>query len=127
MRNASGKVPQTFHLLRLPQPPFHLHFLGHIPLDGHIVDNLARGIAHRRDHHLFFIQGGVFLPVRNVSRPDFSAGDRFPHLFVKGVVVHAAPYQARILPQRLRAGVARDLLERRVHIDNGPIGLCDHD
>jgi hypothetical protein len=76
--DVAGKGVHGFHLLRLAELPSEVHLMGHVALQGHIVDDLARGVSHARDRRVFFEERTVFSLVDQVAVPRLAPRDRLP-------------------------------------------------
>src|ERR1039457_5999997 len=90
MRHAARQLAKGLHLLGLAELAFDLHFARHVALDGHIVDNSAGSIPHRRDGCFLLVKRAILALVDKMAAPGFPAMEDGPHLAVKFSIMLAA-------------------------------------
>ena len=125
--HAASQPPHRFHLVGLAELVFELGLVGDIAFDGNVIDDFSRGVAHGRDGRFFLVKRAVLALVGEAAVPHLPAAQHRPHPLVELRVLLAALEDPRILTGRFFAGVAGDLLERRVGVEDGGAGIGDHD
>ncbi len=91
------------------------------------ADDRAIVVADRGDAQVGLEQLAVDLLVEHRALPQAAGADRLPHLAVKLRLMLTALEQSRVLPQRLLARIAGDLLEGRVDVLDGAVDSGDAD
>ncbi len=100
---------------------------GQVTLHGDVRGGPAGLVAHRRDRGLLLEVRAVLAPVDEEASPGSAGQQGGPHALVEGRVVVAALENPWVLPEELRAGVARDPLEGWVRVHDPAIRIGDHD
>ena len=101
--------------------------VGDVALDGHEVADRPGGLAHRGERGLLLEQPAVLAAGGQDAVPGLAPRDDPLHRLVPGVLPLGHEQRERGLADRLLAGIARDALERRVHVPEaaGRVGDLD--
>ncbi len=125
--NAPCQAAQRLHLLRLLELLLELDLAGYVVLGGHIVYDLALLIANWGDDDVTGIEGAILSPVHKPAFPYVPSRDGLPQPIVEGIVLTLTLEDARVAPDGLSAAVAADLLKSGIDVEDGAIGIGDHD
>src|SRR5664279_6395346 len=83
MCDASGKLTNRLHFLRLAKLSFQCPLLGHVLLDGYEVGDASTLIEHGCDGHLFSVVLAVLAPIDHLAAPDMPVLEGIPHGFIE--------------------------------------------
>ena len=121
--HATRQHAHCFHFLGLLKLGRQSELVGDVTLNGHVIDDLAYGVANRRNCCFLGVESPVLALVDHAARPDSAAGDGLPKITVKEFILLAALEDTRILADGLLAAVARRLLEGWVDELDVPLGI----
>ena len=127
-RDPCDRLPDCDPIGQLsPEAGLEGAFGGQVTLHGDVGGRPARLVAHRRDGGLLLEVRAVLAPVDEEASPGSAGQQGGPHAVVEGRVVVAALEDPRVLPEELRAGVARDPLEGGVRVHDPAVRIGDDD
>ena len=124
--DATGEHADGLHLLDLPQLVFESSFACDVPLDGHMVTDVARVILDRR-HRRIHEQGRAIAPAYvHPTRPHFACIDPVCDVLIGLGALLFMAQQAPVAPEELGAVVAGEPLQRGVDVANHPFRVGHH-
>src|ERR1017187_5073664 len=101
MSDASGKLADRLHFLRLTKLPFQFSLLGHVLLNSDEVGDDSKVIQYRSDGHLLSVECGVLSPIDHFAMPDMPLQEGIPHVFIERLRMDSRLQNSGILPLRL--------------------------
>src|SRR5664279_1333864 len=108
MCDASSKLTNRLHFLRLAKLPFQCPLLGYVLLDGYEVRDASTVIGYGCDGHLLSVGGGVLAPIDHLAAPDMPLLEGVPHGLIERLRMDSGLEDSSILTECFisRAGPA---------------------
>ena len=100
---------------------------GDVLLDGEEVGDLALGVAHRGDLHLFLVQRAVLAAVDQLAPPSLAGENGVPQVAVELLRLPSGPVDTGVLSDRFLGAVSRHRGVCRIHILDRASSVGDDD